>query len=63
MSNTYPPVLRCEVAHKMVRINRPMHECALENGCTPGCQCPLSGSFAQEHASYRTPGEWGAIKR
>ena len=63
MSTTYSPVLRCEVAHVMVRVDRPISECALENGCTPGCQCPLIGSFAQSHANYRTPGAWGAIKR
>lgn len=41
MSDYYPPVLRCEIAHAMVRIDRTMHECALENHCKPGYHCPL----------------------
>ena len=62
MNHYYPPVLRCEIAHAMVRIDRTMHESAMENHCKPGCQCPLSGRFAPESAPQKTPDSWGTTK-
>ncbi len=58
MNNYYPPVLRCEIVHAMVRIDRTMHECAVENHCKPGCHCPLSGHFQPESALNQPIAGW-----
>ena len=62
MSDYYPPVLRCEIAHAMVRIDRAMHECALENHCKPGYHCPLGGRFAPESEPYQPSDAWETSK-
>ena len=53
MNPTDSPILRCEIAHAMVRTDRTQAECAHEHHCPPGVVCPLAGCFAQMFAAYR----------
>jgi hypothetical protein len=53
MNESYSRIIRCEIVHKMVRINQTQLECAVEHGCSPGCHCPLVGCSAHIHAARR----------
>lgn len=53
MNESYSRIIRCEIAHKMVRINQTQRECAVEQGCSPGCHCPLGACAAHIHAARR----------
>jgi hypothetical protein len=63
MSNAYSPVRRCEAQHAMVRVNQTQRECALENSCPPGRNCPLAGCFANVTESRSNPGVFRTMER
>ena len=47
MSYIDSPMGICEAEHTIVLTDQTQHECALEHGCPPGCNCPLDGCFAR----------------
>ena len=40
------PVARCEFMRTMVVTDQTQAQCAHENGCPPGVDCPLAGCFS-----------------
>ena len=40
------PIARCEVMRTLVVTDQTQAQCAHENGCPPGTDCPLAGYFS-----------------